>query len=193
MALKDYTSIRTGYLFYFALSDVEAENLYVTTLPYDYTYDGITYQASPVPLGFTQTTDALKANDSMTSVALSGVDTSLKQQFLAYSNNGVSGRVAKIYRVMLDIPTETTILVRPAYIGVIDVMTIDDVFSTDANSKEPVAFTFTLALRSQQSVLKARNAGRYTSQNAMKRWFTNDDSFNAIQEEITKDIILGKQ
>lgn len=190
MAIVLADNIRTAWMVSLQLTDTAT--MYITTAPFDITYNGNAYVRSNLLQSVGRIADVAKTNDTVLSLAFSGVDVQFKEALLIANDKGLGGRPANVYRVFFNDTWEVDRIL-PRYFGVINAISIDDNYETmPGGSQKPVTFNVAISLKTQQQVLKQRVAGRFTSQSSMQNSFPNDTSFNGIAGLRDRIITLGK-
>ena len=168
--------LRTAWLVNIQLADNYV--LYFCSGPADVTYNGQTYTASPILAGVGRLADNIRSSDSTLDIAFVGVNIALKQTLLTANDVGLGGRPVNVYRVYYD-NNWTVNSILPRYFGVINSVTFEDNWPTDASSTL-ATFNVLVSLKSQKEILKNRLPGRFTSQADMQKFFPSDTSFNGL-------------
>lgn len=191
MAITLSDNIRTAWMVSLELTDIST--MYMTSAPFQITYNGNDYLQSPLLTSVGRVADVAKTNDTQLALAFTGVDIQFKEALLIANDKGLGGRPAKLYRAFF---TDTWDVDRilPRYFGVINSISIEDNYeTTPGGSTKPVTFNVGINLKTQQQVLKQRISGRFTSQASMQNSYPSDTSFNGIAGLRDRVITLGKE
>lgn len=184
--LTSAPTIKTAWLLDWYMSDVD--HWFVTTAPFNITYNGQVYQSSPLPTSVGRLQENVKVGDNTMSVVFGVVDSSFKQ--LALGTN-LTGRPFNVYRVYFNDDYSILQIVQ-RYAGLITVVEFEDNVPSQLADNSEATFSVMFQLKSLKEILKNRVAGRFTNSADMQRFFPTDTSMDYVPAEADREIILGR-